>query len=101
MEIPHATEMRSITIDARDNERVDDILKVIVCNITESAKKGDSSVIMSGARYCISDGDIALKIACDILIERGYSVEAYVGSETEETCFGTGYVQVEGMRVSW
>lgn len=101
MELPHATEMKSITRDARDNERVDEILKTIIYNITKSAKKGDSSVIMSGARYCISDGDIALKIACDNLIESGYSVKAYEGSETEETCFGTGYVQVEGMRVSW
>ncbi len=101
MKIQNVKETQELRKKAIISNRVDGILEVIIHKITESAKKGDSSVIMSGARYCTSDDDIALKIACDKLIESGYNVNAHEGSEAESTCFGVGYVSVTGIKISW
>ena len=101
MEIPNATEMRSITLDARENERVTYYLDKIIRIVKTEAKKGKSEVILCDSDMKINKGDTSLDIACDKLIEQGFVVEPYIGSEVEHTCFGTGYVHVEGLIVSW
>lgn len=101
MKIPNVKEMQAIRDNAKADSKVQDLLKTIVAEITYAAKRGESSVIMDGARYVIEEDNIPLRLSCNHLIDEGYSVVDYNGTETEETCFGTGYVAVRGIKVSW
>ena len=101
MEVPHATEIRSITLDVRDNARVDFYLDKIIRAVKAEAKKGRSEVTIFESEMRIGKGNIHLDIACQTLVEKGFSVENYVGSDTEDTCFGISHVHVEGLKVGW
>lgn len=101
MEVPHATEIRSITIGVRDSARVDFYLDKIIHAVKAEARKGESEVIITESEMKIGRQNIHLDIACQTLVEKGFSVENYVGSDTEDTCFGISQVHVEGLKVSW
>lgn len=101
MEVPHATEIRAITTSVRDNARVDFYLDKIIRAVKTEARKAESEVIIPESEMRIESGNIYLDIACKTLVEKGFSVENYDGSDTEDTCFGVSYVHVKGLKVSW
>jgi len=101
MKILSLKEVRDLQNSAKPDLEVKDLLSVIVREITSAAKRGDGSVVMSGARYVMTSEKVPLRVACNSLIGEGYIVEKYDGSEMEETCFGTGSVGVRGIKISW
>ena len=99
--IPNVKEIQKIRDEAKSSAEVGAITAAIISDVTCAASRGESSVIMSGNDFVLDPRDINLQIACNNLLDEGYKICRYNGSETEDTCFGTGYVSVTGIKVSW
>lgn len=101
MKIPNVKEVQKLRDNAKSDSRVQSMLKVIIEDVMYAASRGESSVLMTGNDFIISPQNAVLNLACNCLVEEGYKVNRYDGEESEATCFGTGYVSVRGIKVSW
>lgn len=101
MKIPNVKEIQALRDNAKADSKVQDLLKTMITEIVNAAKRGESSVILEGARYVIEKDNIPLRLACNHLLDEGYFVNDYDVTETEHTCFGSGYVLVRGIKISW